>query len=256
MLVLKDGFLYSVNIGDSRAVLAVAPEEGRSKFVSVQLTTDHVCQDVHERERIERNGGWVQEGRLNGDLDMSRTIGDHEFKKYRNQKQFNAAPRQFGQHLLIATPDVSVRRVLQRDAFVVLATDGVWSDCVSNELVVKTAEIFLNGGKHPAQAAMGVATLALNLGSEDNVSVVVVALRPIEPQERARRRDRIRARMGNGASSGNTNRVTSRPFFRRKPISPEDDRTVHNEHRFVEFKQHESESNDSVTPGEVDTSTS
>lgn len=61
------------NVGDSRAVLC-------TKGDPVKLSEDHKPNDEKERTRIEAAGGSVANGRVNGDINLSRCIGDLSFK--------------------------------------------------------------------------------------------------------------------------------------------------------------------------------
>jgi hypothetical protein len=61
--------LYVANAGDSRAVLC---REG----VAIGLSEDHKPMEERERTRIHRAGGFVtDQGRVNGNLNLSRSIG-------------------------------------------------------------------------------------------------------------------------------------------------------------------------------------
>jgi serine/threonine protein phosphatase PrpC len=64
---------YVANIGDSRAVLC---RNGQP----VPLSTDHKPDLPSERNRIEKAGGFVTDGRVNGTLNLSRSFGDFEYK--------------------------------------------------------------------------------------------------------------------------------------------------------------------------------
>ena len=66
--------IYCGNAGDSRAVACVA---GRA----VSLSYDHKPSIQAERERIISAGGWVDWNRVNGNLALSRALGDFVFKK-------------------------------------------------------------------------------------------------------------------------------------------------------------------------------
>ena len=65
--------LYASNAGDSRTVSSVG---GRA----LCLTTDHKPGDERERKRIEDAGGFVEFNRVNGNLALSRALGDFAFK--------------------------------------------------------------------------------------------------------------------------------------------------------------------------------
>lgn len=71
VLMFRDT-IYVANLGDCRAVL------GRSKAKAIGLSRDHKASI--EKSRIRKTGGFVKNGRVNGILAISRTIGDREFK--------------------------------------------------------------------------------------------------------------------------------------------------------------------------------
>lgn len=126
-ILLSAGQLVCANAGDSRAILC---RGGRA----VELSHDHKPSDAAERERIEAVGGRVEEtragqrvhSRVNGYLNLSRAIGDLEFKKnlhLGHEKQ-----------MISSTPDIITERLTVEDEFIVLACDGVW-DVMSNQQV-------------------------------------------------------------------------------------------------------------------------
>ena len=65
--------LWCANAGDSRCVAGLG---GTAR----PLSTDHKPMDVKERERIEAAGGFVEFNRVNGNLALSRALGDFVFK--------------------------------------------------------------------------------------------------------------------------------------------------------------------------------
>jgi serine/threonine protein phosphatase PrpC len=73
-----------------------------------------VC--VGEKARITAAGGFVDYGRVNGNLALSRAIGDFEFKK-----SAELAPEQ---QIVTAYPDVTVHNISDDDEFLVVACDG------------------------------------------------------------------------------------------------------------------------------------
>mmetsp|Transcript_69056 Transcript_69056/g.202166 ORF Transcript_69056/g.202166 Transcript_69056/m.202166 type:complete len:398 (-) Transcript_69056:104-1297(-) len=115
------------NAGDSRAVLC---RQGKQ----VELSHDHKPNDETERTRIEAAGGRVEEipvgtrvhHRVNGNLNLSRAIGDMEYKKkpeLGHEKQ-----------MICSTPDLIHMPLTKDDQFIVLACDGVW-DVKTNQEV-------------------------------------------------------------------------------------------------------------------------
>ncbi|EPE04964.1 protein phosphatase 2c ptc2 [Ophiostoma piceae UAMH 11346] len=119
--IITDDKIYLANAGDSRAVLGV---KGRAK----PLSFDHKPQNEGEKARITAAGGFVDFGRVNGNLALSRAIGDFEFKK--------SAELSPEQQIVTAFPDVTVHDLADNDEFLVIACDGIW-DCQSSQAVVE-----------------------------------------------------------------------------------------------------------------------
>lgn len=65
--------LFVANAGDSRCVLCRGQE-------TVALTDDHKPTNPDEERRIKAAGGFVSDGRINGGLNLSRAIGDMNYK--------------------------------------------------------------------------------------------------------------------------------------------------------------------------------
>ena len=68
LLVTKDS-IYCANVGDSRAVLCT---NGKAE----PLSYDHKPQNDEELDRIEKSGHFVEDDRVDGNLALSRAIGD------------------------------------------------------------------------------------------------------------------------------------------------------------------------------------
>ncbi|KAF4466442.1 phosphatase, partial [Fusarium albosuccineum] len=109
------------NAGDSRGVLGI---KGRAK----PLSQDHKPQLENEKNRITAAGGFVDFGRVNGNLALSRAIGDFEFKKSAELSPEN--------QIVTAYPDVEQHDLTDEDEFLVIACDGIW-DCQSSQAVVE-----------------------------------------------------------------------------------------------------------------------
>ncbi|KAL7939859.1 putative serine/threonine phosphatase 2C ptc2 [Trichoderma chlorosporum] len=113
--------LYVANAGDSRGVLGI---KGRAK----PLSNDHKPQLETEKNRITAAGGFVDFGRVNGNLALSRAIGDFEFKKSAELSPEN--------QIVTAYPDVEEHALTEEDEFLVIACDGIW-DCQSSQAVIE-----------------------------------------------------------------------------------------------------------------------
>lgn len=106
-------------MGDSRAIASL------NGTVEV-LSLDHKPSNDIEIKRIQAAGGWVEFNRVNGNLALSRALGDFVFKK--NEKK--SAEEQ----VVTAYPDVEVRTITNDWEFVILACDGIW-DVLTNEVL-------------------------------------------------------------------------------------------------------------------------
>ena len=98
------------NVGDSCALLV------RSDGTFTSLTTDHKPQNASERVRIRKAGGYVSENRVDGNLNMSRAIGDYMFKE---NKKLSALEQK-----LISLPDITTIEAGENDTLV-LFCDGL-----------------------------------------------------------------------------------------------------------------------------------
>lgn len=109
--------MYFANSGDSRVVLC-------KKGIAYPMSIDHKPELENERNRIMKAGGWVSEGRIKGNLNLSRSLGDLEYK------QSSTLPPQ--EQMITAFPDI-VEETLTNDCdFIILGCDGIW-DCLTNQ---------------------------------------------------------------------------------------------------------------------------
>ena len=108
------------NAGDSRAVASINGN-------AVPLSRDHKPTLKDERERIEAAGGWVEFNRVNGQLALSRALGDFMFK--RNDRKSSE------EQIVTAFPEVQQFQITEDWEFVVLACDGIWDVLTSKEVV-------------------------------------------------------------------------------------------------------------------------
>ncbi|XP_064967666.1 probable protein phosphatase 2C 11 isoform X1 [Musa acuminata AAA Group] len=118
--VIRNNQLIVANAGDSRCVLS-------RKGQAISLSTDHKPYLVEEKERIVKAGGFIQAGRINGSLNLTRAIGDMEFK----QNKFLPAEKQ----VVTCNPDINIVELCDDDEFLILACDGVW-DCMTSQQLV------------------------------------------------------------------------------------------------------------------------
>ncbi|XP_002127931.4 putative protein phosphatase 2C T23F11.1 [Ciona intestinalis] len=120
-VLFKGNKMYCANAGDSRAVASL---RGHAQLLSF----DHKPNHERELKRINAAGGFVEFNRVNGNLALSRALGDFVFK--RNEH------RSAEEQIVTADPDVIVKEITKDHEFVVLACDGIW-DVLSNQDVVE-----------------------------------------------------------------------------------------------------------------------
>ena len=65
--------IYVANAGDSRCVMGKAG-------ASVEMSIDHKPDGPVEIERIEKSGSTITEGRVDGNLNLTRSLGDLKYK--------------------------------------------------------------------------------------------------------------------------------------------------------------------------------
>ena len=79
MCFVTETQIFVANAGDSRCVACV---DGKT----LPLSFDHKPDDRNEKGRIKQAGGYVSKGRINETLNVSRSIGDLEYKRNKNLK--------------------------------------------------------------------------------------------------------------------------------------------------------------------------
>jgi serine/threonine protein phosphatase PrpC len=117
----------------------------------VQLTTDHKANERKEMELVKKNESFVSNGRVEGHLAVSRSLGD------------------FATRGIVRTPDVSMFDLDEDDWRLVIGCDGVF-DVLDNGLV--TQIVMEEPDVHRAAAIIKHVVIASR--SLDNVSVVVI----------------------------------------------------------------------------------
>jgi protein phosphatase PTC2/3 len=120
-VLIRDKKIYTGNVGDSRSIASV---RGRVQ----NLSYDHKPNNELESKRIIAAGGWVEFNRVNGNLALSRALGDFVFKKNESKRA--------EEQIVTAFPDVEIKELTNDHEFILLACDGIW-DVLSNEEVLE-----------------------------------------------------------------------------------------------------------------------
>lgn len=187
-VVMHKGRLYVVNTGDSRTLIGF--KEGFkargthrgcvSEDGSYLWTPEHKVGNEDEMPRITAAQGFIgQDNRLNGIFDPVRSFGDFYVKagwwvdRWINYHRIPGIKPQFdGGGIMTALPDV-FQGPLERVRYVVCASDGVW-DMLSPDFVNVLVHEQIALGKEAQDIAQVLTTTAIEKGSGDNVTAVVV----------------------------------------------------------------------------------
>lgn len=160
--------LIVANTGDCRALLS---RNGRCR----ELTKDHRPTNASERQRIQAAGGFVDsDGYLNGDLAISRAIGDHHYPELKSAD---------GTGPLIADPEIVDSVIDPEDEFVVLVSDGVTEGLMSRTIVDLVRDS-LRESNCPDQASEALVRAAHKAEVSDNLTAMVICLRSTPPSRK------------------------------------------------------------------------
>lgn len=165
--IITPSQIFCGNAGDSRTVISV---NGYAKALSF----DHKPYNEGEKARICAAGGYVDVGRVNGNLALSRGIGDFMFKKN------DDLPAE--EQIVTCYPDVIQHEIdIEKDEFVILACDGIW-DCLSSQSCVECVRRGIYENKPLSQICEEIMELCCAPTSDgsgigcDNMSILIVAL--------------------------------------------------------------------------------
>jgi len=165
-IIVMGSKLYIGNLGDAEAVIARKQKDG--SLAAELLTFKHKPNDKDERQRIEDAGGHVVFGRVLGSLAVSRALGDAEFKTPRNKAE---------KDFVSSDPFLKTVQIGPDVPFMILACDGLWDKVTYQAAVDFVANLHKGGGKgslSPEEAAQMLVKKALDDGTLDNVSVIIV----------------------------------------------------------------------------------
>lgn len=169
ILISKDtNTIICANAGDSRTVLA-------KSGIAKALSFDHKPNLLNEKSRIITADGFVEMDRVNGNLALSRAIGDFEFKSN------NKLPAE--EQAVTAEPDILTQRIdYSANDFVLLGCDGIW-ECLSSQECV---DMVYRGILTPGMSLNDIASKIIDIccaptteGSGigcDNMTIIIVAL--------------------------------------------------------------------------------
>jgi len=171
IVIIQGVTVYIASLGDSAAYLARFKD---NSMHAIPLMEAHKPWVIAEKDRIIKAGGTVENGRVNGSLEVSRSFGDLPLKR-------------FG---VLCTPTLMKFNIeKQLDEFILLGCDGFWSCWSALDVVTRTRDIiekeFRRLSMESAKATdIDVKSLCRQLveyvivdkKSQDNVSVMMILL--------------------------------------------------------------------------------
>ncbi|KAG9149080.1 hypothetical protein Leryth_010687 [Lithospermum erythrorhizon] len=155
--------LVVANAGDCRAVLC-------RKGKAIEMSRDHKPACIREKRRIEASGGYVDDGYLNGQLNVARALGDWHME---GLKAMEGGP-------LSAEPELMNTRLTEEDEFLIIGCDGIW-DVFMSQNAVDFARRRLQEHNDPEMCSKDLVDEAIKRRSGDNLAVVVVCFQSQPP---------------------------------------------------------------------------
>jgi len=160
--VIMDGStVYVANIGDCAAVIC-------RNGTPILLSDEHAPRDnPQEQERVINAGGTIScDGRLNGDLNVSRAFGD--VKGYQNCGE---GPRKMTG--LTSEPVIKKHTLTEEDEFIIIACDGIF-DFVNYKTSVQTVRRTLRRTNDIEAGTQKLIEYATKVKSSDNMTCMIV----------------------------------------------------------------------------------
>ncbi|KAG4144069.1 hypothetical protein ERO13_D05G013000v2 [Gossypium hirsutum] len=173
--------LLVANAGDSRAVLSRGG-------TAIEMSKDHRPCCMKERRRIESLGGFIDDGYLNGQLGVTRALGNWHLE----------GMKEMGERIgpLSAEPELKMITLTKEDEFLIIGSDGIW-DVFTNQNAVDFTRRRLQEHNDVKLCCKEMVGEAIKRGATDNLTVVLVSfhLEPPLPSiiQRARFRRSISA---------------------------------------------------------------
>lgn len=158
--------IHTANIGDSEAFVIKVDADG--KVSTKLLSYKHKPSNPDEKARIEAAGGHVVFGRILGNLAVARAFGDKDFKVPYNKSKGDFVSNE---------PFTSEHVIEEDDEILVVACDGMFEK-LDYQQVAECIWERKKAGEAPRDGAEAAVKKSFESGSLDNISCVVVYLKP------------------------------------------------------------------------------
>ncbi|XP_028086268.1 protein phosphatase 2C 57 isoform X2 [Camellia sinensis] len=193
VMFLGNEKIFIAHVGDSCVVLSCT---GKAEV----LTNPHRPYgsnkaSLQEIRRIGEAGGWIVNGRICGDISVSRAFGDMRFKTKKNEmlekgvkegrwSQKFVSRIKFSGDLVTVTPDIFQVPLGSDAEFIILASDGLWDYMNSSEAVNFVRNQLRQHGD------------VQDRRSQDNVSIVIADLGRTDWQSLPRQKENFAYELG------------------------------------------------------------
>ncbi|KAG0292758.1 cysteinyl-tRNA synthetase [Linnemannia gamsii] len=145
--------LYSANVGDAIAVLV------KKSDTYTVISQKHIPWNPTEASRIKRSGGFVSEnGRLNDELDISRSFG-----------QYHLVP------IVNSNPYIETTILSEDDDFLIMASNAFW-DVMSYTTAVDIAKAAKRDYGDLMYASQKLRDIAISYGARDHMVVMLIGV--------------------------------------------------------------------------------
>ena len=182
---VKESSIYVAGVGDCQAFLGTRHEHG---IVPHPLSMQHAVDSPSEKVRLEAAGGHIRPAYVDTD---GETVAAKLYRDLKNPRKGPglAVARSLGDLDgadigVIAIPEITRHKVDTEDAYLILATDGVW-EFLGPDQVLELVDKCYRSGKSAEEASKFVIALAANqwrvheTDYRDDITVVIAYLQPL-----------------------------------------------------------------------------
>ncbi|CAM8942594.1 unnamed protein product [Rhodiola kirilowii] len=158
--------LLVANAGDCRAVLS-------RLGVAIEMSKDHRPCCINERTRVESMGAFIDDGYLNGQLAVTRALGDWHLEGLKEIGHIGRGP-------LSAEPELKLLTLTKDDEFLLIGSDGIW-DVFTSQNAVDFARRRLQDHNNVKLCCKELVNEAIKRGAIDNLTIVMVCFHAEPP---------------------------------------------------------------------------
>ncbi|EKE41968.1 protein phosphatase, putative [Entamoeba nuttalli P19] len=144
----KKRIIHMANCGDSCGIIIGTNEV-------IPMSEEHKATNENEAQRIKESGGMIINGRVSGDVAVTRGLGDHHLKQW-----------------VVSEPFVKEVEWQEDYKYIVLGCDGLWDTLNGKQI----KEVLESNNCEFTSSAKSLTQLAIGKGSTDNITTIVLKL--------------------------------------------------------------------------------